>query len=168
MSANVSGKNVYVRNEVGIRHTPAWVILTMPLVFVALVGSIILCAWCGFHDKTVSVVGVILLVLSLFWSIFSEYFYDYYEGCKICFNEKNFSYEYNLNGSVVSSSSRRVVITVNSITDYKIKGSKILIWGDITKKAPFKNKEVVKKVELPINFAEEKVEIIDKISKYKH
>ena len=161
----VADENVFVRDESKLRTAPAWVIFTMPLVaLVMVIGGIMLIV--SLIRGGFSVVGCVLLCLGIVWSVFSEYFFNFYEGLKISFKPQNFIIEYGLNSSVVASSSKKVSITVSKVKKVKLKGRKVVVYGDIFKKSPFKKDERLSKVEIPTDFQDKKDVIITKIKDY--
>lgn len=153
--------DTFERDESALHYAPTWVIMTMPIAVIGLVISGII-TLVSLIRGGISVVSLIVFALCLVWGIFSDIYFDYYEGCKISFNPNCFVVEYNLNSSVIASSSKKVRIDVRNVKKLKVKGKKAVVWGDITKATPFKNGEKLKKIEIPINFKEQDV-VVGKI-----
>lgn len=160
MSKLVKVEEVYKRDESKIKLCPAWVIYTMPLVLILMVVSVVLMV-SGFRG-TSGYVGLILFLLSFFWSIYSDKLFSMYENCRITFKKDCVVYQYDLNRSVMPSSNVTTTITISEISKIKVKRKSIVVKGRISRRAPLKKEVQIKKVELPIDFVE-RSEIVDKL-----
>lgn len=150
----------YERDESKLHICPAWVIFTMPLVFIVGVFTLIwsIISW-GNIDGYISLA---VFCLMAFWAVFTDIYYTMYENCRITFKEDFILYEYNLNKSVIPSGSSTVSLKISEIAKLRVKRKSALVWGNISKKAPLRKDSKLSKVEIPINFSERK-EIIKQL-----
>lgn len=160
MGKLVKVEEFYKRDESKIKLCPAWVIYTMPLVFILMLVSVVLMV-SGFR-KTTGYIGLVLFLLSFFWSIFSDKIFSMYENCRVLFKEDCVVYKYDLNRSVMPSSNVTTTVTLSEISKIKVKRKTIVVKGRISRRAPLKKEVQIKKVELPIDFVE-RSEIVNKL-----
>ena len=160
MSRLIKDENVYSRDESNIKIMPAWMIYSMPLVLVIMVVSLIITI---FNFGTI--MGWVFLgvfTLSLIWSIISDKIFSLYENCRISFKKDSVVYEYELNKSVMPSSNVTTVITIKDICNVRVRKKTVIVKGSISKRAPLKKVENIRKVELPIDFKDREV-ILEKL-----
>lgn len=156
----------FVRDESKMHNVPAWVIFTMPLVMLLMVISVIISIISVFSRNYILLISMaVLFALTLFWSIFTDSYFNYHENCKIKFQNNSIQYDFNLNSAVINSSKTTVTVKINDLKKYKIRGNKIKYWGKITKKAPFQHEKYLKSIELPLDFIDRET-VIDTIKNY--
>lgn len=127
----------------------AWAVLLIGIIFVVLTSY--------------KVAGAVILGFVAFWYIFSERYFNYYEGVQIEFKPNSFEYEYRLNSDIVGSG-KKVVITARNVTKVRICGRKAVVYGDITKKAPFKKISTLKRVRIMIDFGNDREILVTKLN----
>lgn len=152
-------EKVYKRDESKVRICPAWVIYTMPVVFVALILSAVMS--CVFFGRTAGYVWSGVFGLSVFWAIFSDKYFSMYENCRIEFKKDKIVYRYELNRSVMPSHDVTTTVTISKLSKMSVRGKKVILKGEMTRKSPLKKEVSITKVELPIDFQDRK-EIIEK------
>lgn len=133
---------------------PTFVIMTMPLVIITMVFMFGLSVWRGVVSGIGDISFVIPMIVGIslmLYGIFCDGYFNYYEDGKIEIKNDYVIWSYHLNSNIVSSSDRSVTITINDITKLKIKKSQVIVWGRITKKAPFKKQSNIDKCTISVD-----------------
>lgn len=164
---------MYVRDESKKHNASVGVILISPVILLALVVGFLygIYGCLGFMGVVTTnvvrdlLVSAVLIIIGVVWDCICKYYYNFYEKCKLEFKNKSILYTYDLNGSLIASSNITTKITIKNLKRFKLKGkNSIILYGDITKKAPLRKDKTLKKIELPIDF-KERDEIIENLMK---
>lgn len=147
-------KVVYYRNESKLHNIPKFFPVIMAFETLAMFIFIVICFVMLLKRNWTSgfVFGGLALLLYLH-GVFSDYYYNWYEGVSYEIADKSIVYSYNLNECAMTSNTK-VVIKVLSIDKYKVKGKKVQLWGTFKKKAPMKKEIELNKIQLQIDLKE--------------
>lgn len=154
---------VYVRDESNLHIAGAAIILAVPALMMTTVISFVIMICSGV--KEVATASGVVVAICISGLIFIDRFFDFYEACSVTFSPNGFTYEFMLNKSIIASSNTKVTVKARKLRKIAVKKNKIVLFGDITKKVPFRGTLHLKKVELPINYTERE-NIISCFTKY--
>lgn len=160
-------ETVIKRDERNLRNLPDFIVTLVGIDSLVCLISIIGIISSLFIKKDF-VLWIILFGISVIFSIFSENFFNWYIGVQYTLNENRIEYSYRLNG--YSSSDKRVIVSIGNCNRHKVSnnGNKIIVYGNITKKAPLRKPKILNKITLEFNLKEnEKQEIIKALENMK-
>lgn len=151
---------IYYRDETNLKHAPTWAIwLNMINLILALMSGFMLIADCN-------ILPYIIITWVLFFSVFSDMFYEYLTNLRYTFCRNEFIYEYDLNKEIIPSSNTTVKIVCRHITRIKRRKEKVTVWGYIKIKRPLQKVKIVNKVTLMLNFGNDSDQIYEKMKDY--
>ncbi len=153
-------KTTYYRDETKLRPAPSWVIwLNMVNFILAFVSIFLLIA--GYK-----ILPCLFIIWVLFFSMFSDGYYNYLMNLRYIFNQDEFRYEYDLNREIIPSSNTTVKVVCRNIEKIKRHGKKITVWGNITIKRPLQKVKKLNKITLMLNFGYDSEQIYENIKDY--
>lgn len=151
MSSNLikeSDDTVIKRDERNLKNAKpilAPILSVSMLVMVAMVVMIIIKLIVGDY-KTVVICALVFMLLGAYGMYCDTLNWIYNVEYRLG-NDK-FEYRYNLDANLLPVSNSKVVVTINHLKDYKVVGNKIIVHGEIIKKAPMQKPKEYKKFKL--------------------
>lgn len=148
-----SKNNTIYRDESKLHKVPDWIIYTMPLnIFLMLIGIILVIV--GIAKDGINYLGVGVFTLTLFWGIFVDKYFNFYNNCRYDINTNKIIFMYDLSNSILPQTNCTVKIEVFKVTKLKARKNSVTVWGTISKSAPRQATKTLNKVDLRLDFKE--------------